>query len=434
MSATTPLYYDDPELYEFKATILELREHTDTSGCEVVLNRTAFYPEGGGQPADRGDIAGLPVTQVSKDNGVILHRVSIPCEALPESFVVGAEVACRVDEAWRRDYQQQHTGQHIISAALLEVAEAATVSVHQGAEYLTVEVESEAVSEAQLEAVERRANEVIEADIPVTTVWVTDADIDAYPLRRKPKVSGSIRLVMVGDIDCVACGGVHVKRSGQVRLVHCIGVERIRGRVRSIWKTGDRALADYRLKCSIVRELVDIFSAPAPELAAKVCARLDEHNEVVRRLGLLERRLAEESAVRLLQTRTKRHAGAGQDGGSKAVAPKDGAGQDDAAAPQAGVLTAVFENEAKGFLRQVGERLAAESGVAACLVNRKDDSVEWCIAVSPDRDFEFNALRPELFRIVDGKGGGKSPIWQGGGAEPNCSEVLFSAFVRHMET
>ncbi|TVR93511.1 MAG: alanyl-tRNA editing protein [Spirochaetaceae bacterium] len=422
MSATTPLYYDEPELYEFKAIILELREHPGTRGCEVVLDRSAFYPEGGGQPADRGDIAGLPVTQVSKDNGVILHRVSSPCEELPDSFVVGAEVACTVDEAWRRDYKQQHTGQHIISAALLEVADAATVSVHQGAEYLTVEVESEAISEAQLEAVERRANEVIEADLPVKTVWVTDADIESYPLRRKPKVSGSIRLVMVGAFDCVACGGVHVSRSAEVRLVHCIGVERIRGRVRSIWKTGDRALADYRLKCGLVRELVDTFSAPAPDLAAKIRAKLDEHNEVARRMGLLERRLAEESAVRLLSTRAKPHAGAGQDGAADI-------GANDS---KAGVLTAVFENESKGFLRQVGERLAAESGIAACLVNRKDDSVEWCIAVSPDREFEFNAFRPELLRIVDGKGGGKSPVWQGGGSEADCAEALFGAFSKHM--
>jgi len=402
MSATIPLYYDDPDRYEFSATVLELREHPSTGACEVVLDRTAFYPEGGGQPADRGDIGGVPVAQVSKDNGVILHRLSVPYEQLPQGFVVGGELGCKVEEAWRREYKQQHTGQHIISAALLEVAEFATLSVHQGAEYLTVEIESGLISETQLEAVERRANEVIEADLPVRTVWVTDADITSYPLRRTPKVSGRIRLVMVGEFDCVACGGVHVSRSGEVRVVHCIGVERIRGRVRTVWKTGDRALADYRQKCETVRELVDVFSAPVPELAAKVQAKLDEYNDLTRRLGLLERRLAEETAARLL--------------------------------PQAGVVTAAFENEAKGFLRQVGERLAAESGVAACLVNRKQNSVEWCIAVSPDRKFDFNAWRPELFRIVAGKGGGKSPVWQGGGSDPDCADALFNAFVRHIET
>ncbi len=400
MSATLPLYYDDPDLYQFKASIVEMREHEGTGVCEIVLDRTAFYPEGGGQPADRGSIGGVPVAQVSKDNGVILHRLEVRREQLPKGFVPGAELDCRVDEAWRRDYKQQHTGQHIISAALLEVAEFPTVSVHQGAEYLTVEVESESISEAQIEAVERRANEVIEADLPVRTVWVTDADIESYPLRRAPKVSGSIRLVMVGEFDCVACGGVHVGRSGEVRVVHCIGVERIRGRVRTVWKTGDRALADYRQKCETVRELVDVFSAPVPALAAKVHAKLDEYNDLTRRLGLLERRLAEETAARLL--------------------------------PQSGLVTAAFENEAKGFLRQVGERLAAESGVAACLVNRKQDSVEWCIAVSPDREFDFNSLKPELFRIVAGKGGGKSPLWQGGGSDPDCADALFSAFVRHI--
>ncbi len=417
MSATLPLYYEDPDLYEFNATILQLGAHASSGGCEIVLDRTAFYPEGGGQPADRGTIGGLPVTQVSKDNGVILHRVASPCEALPEGFVVGAEVGCRVDEEWRREYKQQHTGQHIISAALLEVADAATVSVHQGAEYLTVEVERDTILEAQLEAVERRANEIIEADVPVTTVWVTDADIESYPLRRKPKVTGSIRLVMVGEFDCVACGGVHVQRSGEVRLVHCIGVERIRGRGRTIWKIGDRALADYRLKCGLVRELVDVFSAPVPELSAKVHAKLNEHTELVRRLGLLERRLAEETAVRLLQS---------------VADSENGVAQETRVDPHAGIVTAAFENEAKGFLRLVGERLAAKSGVAACLLNRKEDSVEWVIAVSPDREFEFNAFRPELFRIVAGKGGGKSPVWQGGGSETDCAAALFSAFFTHM--
>lgn len=419
MSATLPLYYDDPGLYQFKASIVEMREHEGTGACEIVLDRTAFYPEGGGQPADRGSIGEVPVAQVSKDNGVILHRLEVRREQLPKGFAPGAELDCRVDEAWRRDYKQQHTGQHIISAALLEVAEFPTVSVHQGAEYLTVEVESENISEAQLAAVERRANEVIEADLPVRTVWVTDEDIASYPLRRTPKVSGQIRLVMVGEFDCVACGGVHVGRSGEVRIVHCIGVERIRGRVRTVWKTGDRALADYRLKSGLVRELVDLFSAPAPELVAKIGAKLDEFSDITRRMGLLERRLANETAVRLLTRATAAASAAGHSGAGDL--------------PTTRLVTATFENERKGFVRHVGEHLAAERGVAACLLNLKEDSVEWCIAVSPDREFDFNALKPELFALVAGKGGGKSPVWQGGGSDLDCAEALFSAFVRHLE-
>lgn len=392
---TRLLFYEDPELYEFEASLVERRERDGRP--EVRLDRTAFYPEGGGQPADRGEIGGVDVVHVRKEGGEVYHVLSSALDAEP-----GASVPARVDAQHRRDYRQQHTGQHVLSAALIRVGGYETVSVHQGSDVTTIEIDAEEIPPADLEAVERLANEAIEADLPVRDEWVNEEEIDRFPLRRPPKVSGSIRVVQVGEFDCVACGGVHTARTGEIRLVHAVGVETIRGHARIAWKIGDRALAHYRQTSHIASRLGSMLSAQPHEIVDRV----EKQEADVRQAEAENRRLRERLhglvAKSLLTD----------------------------AEPERGrrIVTAEFDDEPRGFLRGVTEQLVATTGVAASLVNRSDGRLHWSIGLGPGSGLAFDAMRDELLPLIDGKGGGKPPIWQGIGNRPDGAQAFLAAF------
>lgn len=394
------LYYDDPELLEFDAAVV--RVETRNGNPEVILDRTAFYPEGGGQPSDRGEIAGIPVTHVRKHNGEVHHAL-----AGEPRFEAGGSVRCRVDAAHRREYRQQHTGQHVLSAALIQAGDYATVSVHQGADVTTIEIDAESIPPADLEAVERISNEAIEADLPVIATWVDADEIDRFPLRRPPKVSGSIRIVQVGDFDCVACGGVHASRTGEIRLVRAIRVESIRGRVRIAWKIGDRALEHYREASDIVSRLGMMLSAQPEEIVDRV-GRMDEQiraGEAEHRR--LQSRLHELVARSLLADAEPIH-------GRR-------------------IVTAEFDGEEPTFLRGLTEELVCRTGVAACVVNRDGERVYWSVGLAPGSGLTFDELRAELLPAIDGRGGGKPPIWQGIGTNPDGVQEFLTRFRRRAE-
>lgn len=396
---TKALYYDDPDLTEFDATVLEMHPRERGDGSEIVLDRSCFYPEGGGQPADHGEIGGLRVVHTRSEGDTIRHVV----DGSPAEDLKGTAVRCRIDAARRRDYRQQHTGQHILSGALMQVGDYPTVSVHQGAEYTTIEVAAGSIPEADLAEVERRANDVIEADVPVLAHWVTNETIGDYPLRRPPKVSGSIRIIQVGDYDCVACGGIHVNRTGEIRLVRLFSVETIRGNVRIAWKIGDRALEHYRLSSTIVSRLVADLSA--------------QPHEVVSRIALLDERLkATEQETRRLSERIHRLVARDLIAGALEAGTR--------------VITAAFEDEPGDFLRGVIEHLVQEPGTRAALVNTRGSRLQWSIGVAPDAALEVEPIRTQLLGIIAAKGGGRAPIWQGAGDRPEAAGEFLEQFAR----
>lgn len=414
---TAKLYYDDPYRLEFEAKVVHAREsharesHASESRggrLEVVLDRTCFYPEGGGQPGDRGTIGSLDVVDVRKDDDEVVHVLAVP-DAAGELPRAGSRVSCRVDRERRHDYMQQHTGQHIVSAALLEVGEYNTVSVHQGADYTTIEVDREEIREGDLARVEALANRIIQEDRPVTDHWVTDAEIASYPLRRPPKVSGSIRLVMIRDFDCVACGGVHATHTSAVGVVKCIGMEKIRGQMRTIWKIGDRAIADYALKHDVVSALTTSLSAQPSEIPERVEALQNQLLDGRRNASALQARIAALIAGELC---------------GKAA---------ESAPTAAGPVTAALENEDTDIFRAVVEQLAARPGCLFCVVNLQDDKLLWAVGSGATPGAEapglaFDRVRAELLPLVAGKGGGKPPVWQGVGNDPSRVNEFLEGF------
>ena len=237
-AGTELLYYKDPYQTDFTATVLSVEKVTGKEEkWDVILDRTCFYPEGGGQPSDFGEIDGIRVEHVYKKDGDIFHRMV----AAPDI----KEVYCRIDWSHRYDYMQQHTGQHIISGALYESGYE-TISVHQGMSITTIEVDKSDIPDEDLKLIEDLSNRVISKNIGVCSEWVNDTELEGLSLRRQSKVSGKIRIIRVGDYDQVACGGVHTKSTGEIECVKYVSVEKIRGHARIGWKIGRRVLDDYK--------------------------------------------------------------------------------------------------------------------------------------------------------------------------------------------
>jgi len=296
MSETQRLYFDDAYLLEFDAEVVERREHEGRPA--VVLDRTAFYPESGGQPWDRGTLGGAPVLQVLDFDGAILHVLDGPA---PEGRVHGA-----VDRAVRFDHMQQHTGQHVLSQAFWELLKGETRSFHMGPDLSTLEIGLPKINDADCDRVEDRANAVVWEDRQVKTYFVPEERIGEVPLRRPPKKQGLLRVVEVDGFDYSACGGTHVRRTGEIGLIRLGGVEKIRGNLRFEFLCGGRALCDYRAKDRTVRRLAASFSCGAADAGAQVERISAEGKALKKRARRLEERLAAFEAAEIVRAASGR--------------------------------------------------------------------------------------------------------------------------------
>ena len=231
---TEKLYYADPFLKEFTATVLDCQ--AGKNGYTVTLNRTAFYPEGGGQPADHGTLDGAAVTDVHEKNGVIFHNVDRAVE-------IGKTVSGSIDWARRFDHMQQHSGEHICSGLICGRYGCDNVGFHMGTDIVTIDFNADIPWEELLE-IEGQANRYIQEDHPIDIQFHRGAELDAIDYRSKKPLEGDVRIVAFPGADCCACCGTHVLRSGQVGLVKFLSVQKFREGVRIELLCGQRAL-DY---------------------------------------------------------------------------------------------------------------------------------------------------------------------------------------------
>jgi alanyl-tRNA synthetase len=392
---TEQLYYDDVKTVEFEARVVEAVKQK--KGWRLVLDKTYFYPEGGGQPADKGWINDIPVTAVQKEGDVIYHYTA-------EDPGQGT-VRAKIDQAWRRDFMQQHTGQHIISAALWQVGKYKTLSVHMGTDITTIEIEAPDIPEEDLIRVERLANQVIQRDLAVGARRTHDRQLDQFPLRKPTERQGDIRLVEVGDFDCVACGGLHLERTREVGLIKAVGSEKIRGHVRLIWKIGDRAYEDYYQKDRIIARLRPLLDTHQEEFVPKVKTLQQELSDIKAKYSGMESRLAELMAQQILQVR--RHLD-----------------------PRGRLLIGQsFKAEDDHLLRKITKSLLKQEYVLVCLVNVWPDRLQWLIGCSDNVTFPFDSVKTELLSIIDGKGGGRPPLWQGTGTKPDRAPDFLNKFI-----
>ena len=261
---TEKLYYADPFLKEFTATVLDCQ--AGKNGYTVTLDRTAFYPEGGGQPADHGTLDGAAVTDVHEKNGVIFHNVDRAVE-------IGKTVSGFIDWARRFDHIQQHSGEHICSGLICGRYGCDNVGFHMGADIVTIDFNADIPWEVLLE-IEGQANRYIQEDHPIDIQFHRGAELDAIDYRSKKPLEGDVRIVAFPGADCCACCGTHVLRSGQVGLVKFLSVQKFREGVRIELLCGQRAL-DYLSRTWEQAKTIGQHLSVKPVDAASAVGRLE---------------------------------------------------------------------------------------------------------------------------------------------------------------
>ncbi len=390
---TEKLYYSDPGMLEFDARITEASVRDDR--CEVALDRTCFYPGGGGQPHDLGTIGASPVIEVGYRNDDIVHIVRPGLEPGP--------VHCVVDGTRRRDYMVQHTGQHIFSQALVRAGKLDTVSVHFGEIDTTIELKAETVEERILRAAEDIANAVIRENRRVILHEIDRGEASRFPLRRTPPDEGRLRIVEVDSFDWAACGGVHVASAGEVFLVKAVSQERIRGRVRVHIMIGQRAFDDYGRKATLAQELSRALTCGEESVLERVRDMQAAQREAARQLRGLRLAQAGVDADEAL-------AGAQEIGGALLVRRlSDGNGPD--------------------YLKAFVERILAASGRIAVVMDRDGDAFQWIVAHSLAKGLDLAQIVPKHFGVADAKGGGRGARMQGVGARGDAREAFADAIV-----
>lgn len=274
--STERLYYSDSYLTRFRATV----RHRSDDGRRVVLDRTAFYPTSGGQPFDTGRLGGRAVTDVVDDGETIAHLLDAP---LLEDEVEGI-----VDWPRRLDHMRQHTGQHLLSAVLAELYGHQTVSVHFGVEYATLDLDAPQLTPDQLREAERRANAVVMENRPVSVSFEDAASVAG--LRKASDRSGTLRVVTIADLDRSACGGTHVRATGEIGPILIRGAERARKQVRLEFRCGLRAIGRARRDLELLAGMAASASAGIDEVGA-----LFEKQRVELAGAVSERRRLEEA-------------------------------------------------------------------------------------------------------------------------------------------
>ncbi len=266
---TKKLYYSDSYLSTFTAIVLSCRE--DKNNYEVVLDQTAFYPEGGGQPADEGELDVARVSHVYIKGDVIYHIVDKPLQ-------VGSCVVGKINFNRRFDFMQQHSGEHIISGLIKKQYGYNNVGFHLGIENMTADVDGE-LTNKQIMEIEKLANEAIYKNLPVQATIYTQEQARDMIYRSKIEITEDIRLVEVAEYDTCACCGTHVKFTGEIGIIKVISSERHRGGTRLTLTCGKRALNDYGKKQEIVSSAMFMLSAKAEKVIALIQKLQEELNE-----------------------------------------------------------------------------------------------------------------------------------------------------------
>jgi alanyl-tRNA synthetase len=350
-----------------------------------VLDRTAFYPTSGGQVHDIGVLTAdgkpIAVTEVAdEEDGRVLHFVAAPIS-------VGAQVHGRIDAARRRDHVQQHTGQHVLSAAFIQLFNMPTVSFHMGDESCTIDVETPGLTLAQAQKAELLANEVIAEDRPVTIRFVPFEEARKLGLRKlPPKQTGDLRLIDITDFDLTACGGTHVRATGQIGSILLRKIEKVKQGVRVEFVCGLRAVATSRRDYTTLTGAAALYSSHIYDVPEQIRKSLAETKSAAKAQHKLLEELAELYADRLLA----------QASGSPRV------------------VTQAFAERDALFIKLLAQKLTAGKTDVVALLASAAGQPTLVFAQSPGQKSNMGQLMKDAMAQLGGRGGGSADLAQGG--------------------
>lgn len=380
-------YYEDAMMKEFTAQVVKTGQ--DETGNFIVLDNTAFYPTGGGQPNDTGWINDLEIFDVEKIDEEIRHYTAADVSN------ISGEISGKLHWSRRFDHMQQHAGQHILTAAFVELFDMATVSFHLGTELVTIDLNVGEVSEDQLAAVEKRANEIILENRTIETKWVTKEELAQYNLRKDVKVEDDIRLVIIPDYDYNGCGGTHPTATGQVGLLKILGTEKMKKQIRVHFVCGNRVLQQLAMRKQVLSDVARQLSAPEEEAA-------DALRKFVKTAKQTEKSLTEAQDA-LLEFEAK----------ELAIET---------------VAAATFENRSIQSLQKLARFITQQNGEAiALLVANNEDKLQFVAARGIEQTKSMKDISAAALPLINGKGGGNDALVQGGGEKTISAEALIEA-------
>ncbi len=372
---TERLYYTDSYLKEFNARIIQTGEIEGKPA--VVLDKTLFYPESGGQMHDTGVIENVSVCRVVLQENVIWHVLDKP--------VSNKDIHGQINWVRRFDFMQQHTGFHILAGSFLHRLEVETLSSHLGEEYSTIDVRSDRIDAAQLKDVEDHANRIIWENRPVRAFWAEKEDMDNPMLRKVPDEFEKVRLVEIVNHDLDPCGGTHVRNTGEVGLVKMLGSEKIRGNTRYVFVAGNRALREMQKQYNILTTLCQQLTTGVEDIPAAVEKLVEENKTNIKALLNFEK-LAEEQIVNELLTENET---------SKVVVKNIGNKKIDGLRRIASMV----------IKKGDGTFLLGSTGETPCLV-----------FATTEKKLDLRPVFQQVLPLIDGRGGGSVSFVQGGGA------------------
>jgi alanyl-tRNA synthetase len=402
---TERLYYHDSFLYDFDA---EVREVLDDPRPALILDRTAFYPTSGGQifdtgwivPADaaNGEVR-LRVTEVDDtEDGRVIHYLEAPLRDVKP----GARVRGQIDPERRRDHMQQHSAQHVLSAAFVRLFKMPTVSFHMADDYCSIDLDTPTLTKDQVESAERLANDIILENRPVDMRFVTRDEAGKLGLRKLPPAErGELRLIDIREFDLTACGGTHVSQTGQIGCILLRKTERVRQGWRVEFAAGQRAVATARRDFTALTETAALFSAHIYDVPQQARKALDEIRSL-RKQGeqLLEELAAAHAAALFTETPASN--------GRKLIVRN-------------------FSDRDQNFVKFLAQRLTRQSSAVIALLATSSPAPSLVFAQSAGQPHDMGALMKEIMTTYGGRGGGSKDMAQGGLPQAGVLDAALAA-------
>ncbi|HET7890855.1 MAG TPA: alanine--tRNA ligase-related protein [Candidatus Sulfotelmatobacter sp.] len=384
---TTRLYYNDSFLYDFDA---EVREVLETPRPGVVLDQTAFYPTSGGQVFDTGWIASdanskLRVTEVAEsEDGKLIHYLEAPLDIKP-----GTRIRGQIDSTRRRDHMQQHSGQHVLSAAFIRLYNIPTVSFHMADDYCSIDLDTPTLTKEQIESAERLANEIILENRPVDIRYVTRDEAGKLGLRKLPPTErDELRLIDIRDFDLTACGGTHVAHTGQIASILLRKTEKVRQGWRVEFVAGQRAVATARRDFTTLTETAALFSANIYDVPQQARKSLDEIKSLRKQNEQSQIELAAAYASVLL-------ADVPESKGRK-------------------IIVRTLADRDLNFVKLLAQRVTRLAPNVVAFLATTSPQPSLVFAQSPGQPFDMGTLMKETMTKLGGRGGGSKDMAQGG--------------------
>jgi alanyl-tRNA synthetase len=389
---TDRLYYHDSFLYDFDA---EVRGVVENPRPALILDRTAFYPTSGGQIHDTGWLASADskfrVTEVADtEDGHVVHYLEAPLKDVQP----GTRIRGEIDSTRRRDHMQQHSAQHVLSAAFIRLFNMPTVSFHMADEYCSIDLQigdldAPSLSKEQIESAERTANEIVLENRSVDIQFVTPDEATKLGLRKLPPAErDQLRLIDIRDWDLSACGGTHVNRTGQIGGVFLRKTEKVRQGYRVEFVAGQRAVATARRDFNTLTQTAALFSAHIYDVPLQARKSLDEIRSLRKQIEQSQEELAAAQATTLLAETPEAH-------GRKLV-------------------VRTFSGRDLNFLKLLAQKLTRQSPTVIALLATESPQPALVFAQSAGQPYDMGALLKESVAKLGGRGGGSKDLAQGG--------------------